>query len=136
MTRGTFANVRIKNLMAPARGRGHALLCHAGLLLRAGGDRFDLRGRDGLSEGGTAVGHPGRPEYGTAARGTGGKGNGPAGVRAVVAQSSSAFTARTGRMGVLPLQFPEGTSAQSLKLDGTERFDVLGLDGKLKPQRI
>jgi len=38
-------------------------------------------------------------------------------------------------MGVLPLQFPEGTSAQSLKLDGTERFDVLGLDAKLKPQQ-
>jgi aconitate hydratase len=38
-------------------------------------------------------------------------------------------------MGVLPLQFKEGTSAQTLKLDGTETYDVLGLDANLKPQQ-
>ncbi|MGH7977484.1 MAG: hypothetical protein ACREC8_12600, partial [Limisphaerales bacterium] len=38
-------------------------------------------------------------------------------------------------MGVLPLQFKDGVTAQSLKLDGTETFDVLGLDSKLKPQQ-
>jgi aconitate hydratase len=38
-------------------------------------------------------------------------------------------------MGVLPLQFKEGTSAQTLKLDGTETFDVVGLDASLKPQQ-
>jgi aconitate hydratase len=38
-------------------------------------------------------------------------------------------------MGVLPLQFKEGTTAQTLKLDGTETYDVLGLDANLKPQQ-
>jgi aconitate hydratase len=38
-------------------------------------------------------------------------------------------------MGVLPLQFKEGTSAQTLKLDGTETFDVVGLGQALKPQQ-
>jgi aconitate hydratase len=38
-------------------------------------------------------------------------------------------------MGVLPLQFKEGTTAQTLKLDGTETFDVVGLNMSLKPQQ-
>jgi aconitate hydratase len=38
-------------------------------------------------------------------------------------------------MGVLPLQFKEGTSARTLKLDGTETFDVVGLGPALKPQQ-
>jgi aconitate hydratase len=38
-------------------------------------------------------------------------------------------------MGVLPLQFREGTTAQSLKLEGTELFDVLGLSAGIKPQQ-
>jgi len=38
-------------------------------------------------------------------------------------------------MGVLPLQFREGVSAQTLKLDGTETYDVLGLGSQLKPQQ-
>jgi aconitate hydratase len=38
-------------------------------------------------------------------------------------------------MGVLPLQFREGTTAQTLQLDGTETFDVLGLNSNLKPQQ-
>jgi aconitate hydratase len=38
-------------------------------------------------------------------------------------------------MGVLPLQFKDGTTAQSLKLDGTETYDVLGLGADLKPQQ-
>ena len=38
-------------------------------------------------------------------------------------------------MGVLPLQFKEGTTAQPLQLDGTETYDIVGLDAKLKPQQ-
>jgi len=38
-------------------------------------------------------------------------------------------------MGVLPLQFTEGTNARSLNLDGTETYDVVGLDAQLKPQQ-
>jgi aconitate hydratase len=37
-------------------------------------------------------------------------------------------------MGVLPLQFQEGTTRKSLKLDGSETFDVVGLGGGLKPR--
>ena len=38
-------------------------------------------------------------------------------------------------MGVLPLQFREGTTAQTLKLDGTESYDVVGLTAAIKPQQ-
>jgi aconitate hydratase len=38
-------------------------------------------------------------------------------------------------MGVLPLQFKEGTTAQTLKLDGTESYDVVGLTTAVKPQQ-
>ncbi|HEX9960158.1 MAG TPA: hypothetical protein VGB00_04465, partial [Pyrinomonadaceae bacterium] len=38
-------------------------------------------------------------------------------------------------MGVLPLQFKEGENAQSLGLDGTETFDLTGLDGAIKPRQ-
>jgi aconitate hydratase len=38
-------------------------------------------------------------------------------------------------MGVLPLQFEEGTSAHSLSLSGDEKFDILGLSASLKPQQ-
>jgi aconitate hydratase len=38
-------------------------------------------------------------------------------------------------MGVLPLQFKEGTTAQSLRLDGTETYDIVGLGASLKPQQ-
>jgi aconitate hydratase len=38
-------------------------------------------------------------------------------------------------MGVLPLQFKEGTTAQSLKLDGSETYDIVGLDANIKPQQ-
>jgi aconitate hydratase len=38
-------------------------------------------------------------------------------------------------MGVLPLQFKEGTTAQTLKLDGSEVYDVVGLTATIKPQQ-
>jgi hypothetical protein len=38
-------------------------------------------------------------------------------------------------MGVLPLQFKDGTTAQTLKLDGSETYDVVGLDANIKPQQ-
>jgi aconitate hydratase len=38
-------------------------------------------------------------------------------------------------MGVLPCQFPEGVSAETLGLDGTETFEIVGLDGGVKPRQ-
>jgi len=57
-------------------------------------------------------------------------------VRVVVAQSFERIhRSNLVGMGVLPLQFKEGTTAQTLKLDGTETYDVLGFSSALKPQQ-
>jgi aconitate hydratase len=76
-------------------------------------------------------------EYGTgSSRDWAAKGTNLLGVAAVAAQSFERIhRSNLVGMGVLPLQFKEGVNAQSLKLDGTETFDVLGLDGNLKPQQ-
>ena len=64
------------------------------------------------------------------------KGTNLLGVKAVVAQSFERIhRSNLVGMGVLPLQFKEGTTAQSLKLDGTETYDIVGLDANLKPQQ-
>ena len=58
------------------------------------------------------------------------------GVKAVVAQSYERIhRSNLVGMGVLPLQFEEGTSAQTLGLDGSETFDVLGLSDEVKPRQ-
>ncbi|MBA3850713.1 MAG: aconitate hydratase, partial [Opitutus sp.] len=58
------------------------------------------------------------------------------GVKVVVAQSFERIhRSNLVGMGVLPLQFKEGTTAQTLKLDGTETFDVIGLSPTVKPQQ-
>ncbi len=76
-------------------------------------------------------------EYGTgSSRDWAAKGTALLGVRAVIAQSFERIhRSNLVGMGVLPLQFKEGVSAQSLKLDGNEVFDVLGLSPSLKPQQ-
>jgi aconitate hydratase len=57
-------------------------------------------------------------------------------VRVVVAQSFERIhRSNLVGMGVLPLQFKEGVTAQTLKLDGTETYDVPGLDDALKPRQ-
>ncbi|MDE3068472.1 MAG: aconitate hydratase, partial [Verrucomicrobiota bacterium] len=76
-------------------------------------------------------------EYGTgSSRDWAAKGTRLLGVKAVVAQSFERIhRSNLVGMGVLPLQFKDGASAQALKLDGTEAYDVLGLDANLKPQQ-
>jgi aconitate hydratase len=76
-------------------------------------------------------------EYGTgSSRDWAAKGTSLLGVRAVIAQSFERIhRSNLVGMGVLPLQFKEGTSAQTLGLDGTETFDILGLNSDLKPQQ-
>ena len=76
-------------------------------------------------------------EYGTgSSRDWAAKGTSLLGVKAVVAQSFERIhRSNLVGMGVLPLQFKEGVTAQTLKLDGTETFDVLGLGSSLKPQQ-
>jgi aconitate hydratase len=76
-------------------------------------------------------------EYGTgSSRDWAAKGTRLLGVKAVVAQSFERIhRSNVVGMGVLPLQFKEGVTAQTLKLDGSEIYDVLGLDKNLKPQQ-
>ncbi|MSU58667.1 MAG: aconitate hydratase AcnA [Pedosphaera sp.] len=130
MTRGTFANVRIKNLMLGGEEGGNTI------------------GPDGtkvsIYEAAVAYLSKGTPliviagqEYGTgSSRDWAAKGTNLLGVKVVVAQSFERIhRSNLVGMGVLPLQFKDGTTAQTLKLDGTESYDVVGLDASLKPQQ-
>jgi aconitate hydratase len=76
-------------------------------------------------------------EYGTgSSRDWAAKGTCLLGVKAVLAQSFERIhRSNLVGMGVLPLQFKDGASAQTLKLDGTETYDVLGLSPQLRPQQ-
>jgi aconitate hydratase len=76
-------------------------------------------------------------EYGTgSSRDWAAKGTKLLGVRAVVAQSFERIhRSNLVGMGVLPCQFKEGTTAQTLKLEGTETYDILGLDESLQPRQ-
>jgi aconitate hydratase len=129
MTRGTFANVRIKNLMLPGVEGG---------VTRHYPDGEQLSIHDASikyqAECVPLVIFAGQ-EYGTgSSRDWAAKGTRLLGVKAVVAQSFERIhRSNLVGMGVLPLQFTEGVSAQSLKLDGTETFDLTGLDDDIKP---
>lgn len=129
MTRGTFANVRIKNLMAPGT-EGGVTIHHPSLEQLA---IYDASIKY-QAEGTPLVIFAGQ-EYGTgSSRDWAAKGTRLLGVKAVVAQSFERIhRSNLVGMGVLPLQFPEGVTAQSLELNGSETFDFIGLDDSLKP---
>jgi aconitate hydratase len=131
MTRGTFANVRIKNLMLGGEEGGSTLFQPTGEKLSI----YDAAVR--YAESKTPLLVIAGAEYGTgSSRDWAAKGPALLGVRVVVAQSFERIhRSNLVGMGILPLQFPEGTSAQSLKLDGTELYEVLGLGPNLKPQQ-
>ncbi|HYC59547.1 MAG TPA: aconitate hydratase, partial [Thermoanaerobaculia bacterium] len=131
MTRGTFANVRIKNLMVPGV-EGGVTVHHPS------GERMAIydAAMKYASENVPLVilaGH----EYGTgSSRDWAAKGTRLLGVRAVVAASFERIhRSNLVGMGVLPLQFADGTNAQTLGLDGTETFDVVGIEGVLRPRQ-
>ncbi|MDX2226507.1 MAG: aconitate hydratase AcnA [Verrucomicrobiae bacterium] len=131
MTRGTFANVRIKNLMVPGVEGGVTKINGQGEALAI----FDAAAQYARTNTPLIIfaGH----EYGTgSSRDWAAKGTNLLGVKAVVAQSFERIhRSNLVGMGVLPLQFMEGANAQSLKLDGTEIFDILGLSPDIKPQQ-
>jgi aconitate hydratase len=74
-------------------------------------------------------------EYGTgSSRDWAAKGTRLLGVKAVVAESFERIhRSNLVGMGLLPLQFKDGVNRKSLKLDGSETFDLTGLDGKIRP---
>jgi aconitate hydratase A / 2-methylisocitrate dehydratase len=131
MTRGTFANVRIKNLMVPGVEGGVTKHYPDGEQMSIYDAAMKYQ-----SEGTPLVVIAGQ-EYGTgSSRDWAAKGTLLLGVRAVVAQSFERIhRSNLVGMGVLPLQFKEGVGAQSLDLDGSETFDVIGLDGGIRPQQ-
>jgi aconitate hydratase len=131
MTRGTFANVRIKNLMAPGTEGGVTRFQPGGAPMSI----FDAAMK--YAQGGVPLIILAGQEYGTgSSRDWAAKGTRLLGVKAVVAQSFERIhRSNLVGMGVLPLQFKEGVSPQTLRLDGTEIFDVLGLNAALRPQQ-
>ncbi len=131
MTRGTFANVRIKNLMVPGVEGGVTVHYPSKERLAI----YDAAMK--YAEEGTPLVIVAGQEYGTgSSRDWAAKGTKLLGVRAVVAQSFERIhRSNLVGMGVLPLQFEEGTNAQTLALDGTETFDVAGIEGTLRPRQ-
>ena len=131
MTRGTFANVRIKNLMVPGTEGGVTRHQPSGETM----DIFDAAAK--YREEGTPLVVIGGKEYGTgSSRDWAAKGTRLLGVKAVVCESFERIhRSNLIGMGVLPLQFKDGTGVGSLQLNGTEQFDVLGLGDDLKAQQ-
>ena len=129
MTRGTFANVRIKNLMVPGT-EGGITIHHPGGQQMSIFDAATKYQADGVPLV-ILAGH----EYGTgSSRDWAAKGTRLLGVKAVVAASFERIhRSNLVGMGVLPLQFAEGTSAQTLGLDGSETYSVTGLSEAIQP---
>ena len=129
MTRGTFANVRIKNLMVLGVEGGVTVHQPSGQQLDIYDACMQYQGEGvGLM---VFAGH----EYGTgSSRDWAAKGTSLLGVKAVVAQSFERIhRSNLVGMGVLPLQFKDGESAQSLGITGTESYDLVGLAGGITP---
>ncbi len=129
MTRGTFANVRIKNLMVPGVEGGVTTHQPDGVVMPI----YDAAIR--YQTAGVPLVIFAGQEYGTgSSRDWAAKGTRLLGVKAVVAQSYERIhRSNLLGMGVLPLQFPDGVTAQSLGLDGTEIFDFVGLSNEILP---
>ena len=128
MMRGTFANVRIRNLMVPGTEGGVTIYRPNP---PAEAERMSIydAAMKYQSEGTPLVVFAGQ-EYGTgSSRDWAAKGTRLLGVKAVIAQSFERIhRSNLVGMGVLPCQFKDGTNAASLNLDGTEKFDITGLE--------
>jgi aconitate hydratase len=136
MLRGTFANVRIKNLMLPPRPDGTRI--EGGFTVhQPSGEQMSIydAAMKYLAEDVPTVVFGGE-EYGTgSSRDWAAKGTQLLGVRAVIVRSFERIhRSNLVGMGVLPLQFLGADSADSLKLKGDEQIDILGLDD-IRPQQ-
>jgi aconitate hydratase len=129
MVRGTFANVRIKNLMVPGVEGGVTILDGKQMAIYDAAMEYQKRGTPLV----VFAGH----EYGTgSSRDWAAKGTRLLGVRAVVAKSFERIhRSNLVMMGVLPCQFKDGTDAASLRLDGSETYDLLGTEQGLSPRQ-
>ena len=136
MMRGTFANVRIKNLMLPLNTDGSRIEGGYTVLQPSGKQMaiYDAAMSYQNSEIPTVV--FGGEEYGTgSSRDWAAKGTQLLGVRAVIAKSFERIhRSNLVGMGVLPLQFKGTDTVAKLNITGEETFEILGMD-KLKPQQ-
>jgi aconitate hydratase len=135
MMRGTFANIRLRNQLAPGTEGGLTRY------LGERGDPEEMTIYDAAMrylEAGTPLIVIAGREYGSgSSRDWAAKGTRLLGVRAVIAQSFERIhRSNLVGMGVLPLQFQEGESAASLGLTGRERFTVAGLAGGETPPEL
>ncbi|BBA39529.1 MULTISPECIES: aconitate hydratase AcnA [Burkholderia] len=137
MMRGTFANVRIKNLMIPAKADGTRV--EGGLTIhQPSGEQqsiYDAAMQYVAADTPTVV-FAGE-EYGTgSSRDWAAKGTQLLGVKAVIARSFERIhRSNLVGMGVLPLQFKGSDSVQSLGITGEETYDIEGLGDDFKPQQ-
>jgi aconitate hydratase len=125
MMRGTFANIRLRNLLAPGTEGGVTIHLPSGEQTSI----YDAAIR--YAEEGTPLVVLAGKEYGSgSSRDWAAKGTKLLGVRAVIAESFERIhRSNLVGMGVLPLQFPDGESVESLGLTGRETFSISGLDG-------
>ena len=125
MMRGTFANIRLRNLLVPGTEGGITVHIPSGeqTSIYDAAIKYQAEGTPLLVIAGK--------EYGTgSSRDWAAKGTMLLGVKAVLAESFERIhRSNLIGMGVLPLQFKEGESAQSLGLSGTESYEIIGLNG-------
>lgn len=129
MMRGTFANIRLKNEMVPGSTGGVTKLMPSGEVMSIYDAAMKYQ-----AEGTPLVVIAGK-EYGTgSSRDWAAKGTRLLGVQAVVAESYERIhRSNLVGMGVLPLQFPAGSDRRTLNLDGSETFDLTGLENGITP---
>jgi aconitate hydratase len=128
MVRGTFANIRIKNLMLGGEEGGNTIFYGAGADHGSKLSIYDAAMQ--YKAAGTPLVVFAGKEYGTgSSRDWAAKGTNLLGVKAVVAESFERIhRSNLVGMGVLPLQFMDGQNARVLGLDGSETIDIAGLD--------
>ena len=128
MMRGTFANIRIRNEMVPGVEGGYTKFDYEVMPIFDAAMKHQAEGRPLVVIGGK--------EYGTgSSRDWAAKGTRLLGVKAVIAESFERIhRSNLVGMGVLPLQFTDGASRQSLGLTGEEQLDILGIEAGLEPR--
>ncbi len=125
MIRGTFANIRLRNLLLDGVSGGYT----RDFTVDGGPQAFIYDAAQHYAAAGTPLVVLGGTEYGSgSSRDWAAKGTSLLGVKAVIVQSFERIhRSNLIGMGVVPLQFPAGESAASLGLDGTETFDITGI---------
>lgn len=129
MMRGTFANIRIRNEMAPGTEGGMTTYIPSGQVMSIYDASMEYQKNN------TPLVVVAGKEYGTgSSRDWAAKGTLLLGVKAVIAESFERIhRSNLVGMGVLPLTFKEGQNRKTLRLDGTETFDIMGIEEGLTP---